>query len=83
MFIFVNNWISVYKLFLSFQDERQQRIIYSGQLLHDNLVLKDVLRQVLRGLHFELSYHSHDSCIVYFLMMFGFCKFYTVEIWVI
>ena len=38
------NYINFCLLFL--QKENQQKLIYSGQLLHDHLMLKDVLRQV-------------------------------------
>lgn len=30
----------------SFKESQHQRIIYSGQLLNDNLILKDVFREV-------------------------------------
>jgi len=36
------------------QTERQQRIIYSGQLLQDDVKLKDVLRQVCNMQYFML-----------------------------
>lgn len=39
------NFILIMACF-SFKESQHQRIIYSGQLLNDNLILKDVFREV-------------------------------------
>ena len=39
------NFILILTCF-SFKESQHQRIIYSGQLLNDNLILKDVFREV-------------------------------------
>ena len=39
--------VNLNQYFTFFQREHQQKLIYSGRLLNDHLMLKDILRQVM------------------------------------